>query len=111
MKKKRTTPESRRAQGMTQALDMMKIMSHPLRLSILCALIEHREMSAGEIVERIRAETPAKANQSQISQYLGQLREHGLITGRKEGQFIYYRIGDPRVKKLIALLHDLYCPA
>lgn len=91
---------------MAQALEMMKILSHPLRLSLLCRLIEEGEMSAGELVE---AESD-KASQSQISQYLGQLRDRGVVTARKDGHFVYYQISDPRTKALIAALHDLYCP-
>lgn len=108
MRKKAPPKEKRSAHGMAAALDMMKILSHPLRLSILCTLIERGEMSAGDIMASVPAETPA--SQSQISQYLGQLRQQGLISGRKDGQFVYYKIGDPRVKRLITVLHNLYCP-
>jgi len=38
------------------------------------------------------------------------LREEGLITGRREGVSIHYRIAEPAALKLIAVLAEIYCP-
>jgi|JI10StandDraft_1071094.scaffolds.fasta_scaffold220159_2 DNA-binding transcriptional ArsR family regulator len=92
-------------EGMKEALKMLKIMGHPLRLSILCRLIENGEMNAGDIV----AAEQEKASQSQISQYLNALRKQGLIESRRDGHFLYYRISDKRVKEIMKTLHKLYC--
>lgn len=97
--------KSLRDKNMQEALEILKIMGHPLRLSILCRLIEQGEMGAGEIVEAEQNQ----ASQSQISQYLNQLKNQGLIEGRREGHYLYYRIADSRIKKLIQTLHQLYC--
>lgn len=96
----------KRIEGMTEALRILKILGHPLRLSILCNLIEEGEMNAGDIVER----ESGKASQSQISQYLNALKKEGLIESRREGHFLYYRIHDTRVKTLVGTLHKLFCP-
>lgn len=99
------TKKERRAQNMEEALKMLKILAHPLRLSILCTLIECGEMSAGEIVES----ESAKASQSQISQYLNALKKEGLIDSRRDGHYQYYRITDKRVKTIVETLHKLFC--
>lgn len=99
------TQNDRRAQNMDEALKMLKILGHPLRLSILCTLIEHGEMNAGDIVAR-EADT---ASQSQISQYLNALKKEGLISARRDGHYQYYRIADKRVKTMVETLHKLYC--
>lgn len=95
-----------RAENMEEALKMLKILGHPLRLSILCRLIEKGEMSAGDIVT---AESD-KASQSQISQYLNALKNEGLIQSRRDGHFQFYNIADNRVKTLVSTLHKLFCP-
>lgn len=90
---------------MKDALHMLKILSHPVRLSILCNLIENGEMNAGEIV----AQESAYASQSQTSQYLRKLKKEGLIAARKDGQHVYYSLKSDEIKTLIGVLHDLYC--
>ena len=87
------------------AAELMKVLSHPLRLSILCNLIHHGEMTAGEIVE---AEA-SHASQSQTSQYLGILRDMGYVKTRREGQIIHYSISDRNVKKIVETLYGIYC--
>lgn len=95
----------RHAENMEDALKMLKILGHPLRLSILCTLIDNGEMSAGDIVT---AESD-RASQSQISQYLNALKNEGIIQSRREGHFLYYKIVDKRIKTLVATLHRLFC--
>lgn len=99
------TKKERRAQNMEEALKMLKILGHPLRLSILCTLIERGEMNAGDIVES----ECGNASQSQISQYLNALKKEGLIDSRRDGHYQYYRITDKRVKTMVETLHKLFC--
>ncbi|TVQ84228.1 MAG: transcriptional regulator [Micavibrio sp.] len=90
---------------MKDALHMIKILGHPVRLSILCNLIEKGEMKAGDIV----AQESGYASQSQTSQYLRKLKKEGLIAARKNGQHVYYSLKSDEIKSLIGVLHDLYC--
>ncbi|MBL1146694.1 MAG: helix-turn-helix transcriptional regulator [Pseudomonadota bacterium] len=92
-------------QDMEKALHMLKTLGHPVRLSILCNLIENGEMNAGDIVEQ----ESTLSSQSQTSQYLRKLRDEGLIEARKEGQHVYYRLKSDDVRTLIGVLHQLYC--
>lgn len=84
---------------------MLRILSHPLRLSILCNLVEAGEMSAGRLVEA----EDGRFSQSQVSQYLKILRDNDLVETRREGQMIFYRIKSPEVRETIRTLHRLYC--
>ncbi|MCB1720343.1 MAG: helix-turn-helix transcriptional regulator [Alphaproteobacteria bacterium] len=90
---------------MKEALEVLKTLNHPVRLSILCNLIEKREMSAGEIFEQEKE----LASQSQVSQYLKWLRDKNYVEARKEGQFVYYRISSPEIRELIEKMHELFC--
>jgi len=81
---------------------MLKTMSHPLRLKILC-LLQNREMTVGEIREEV------KTTNANVSQHLSILRNHGIISCRKEANFIYNRIDDPRVLDLMGQMRRLFC--
>lgn len=97
MEKKRERLES--------AVGLLKLLSHPVRLSILCNLLHNGEMGVSEIVD---AENGA-AGQSQISQFLGKMRSEGLVQFRKEGQTVFYRIASPQAEKVVQALYDIYC--
>ena len=85
-----------------EASDAMQAMGHPLRLKILC-LIGNQELSVLEIVDAVGT------TQSNVSQHLAVLREHGILQSRKEANKVYYRIVDPRVLKMIALTREIFC--
>lgn len=90
---------------LAEAVGLMKVLSHPLRLSILCNLIHSGEMTAGQLAD---AEAPG-FSQSQVSQYLGILREMGYVKTRREAQVIWYSINDRNVKKVVETLYGIYC--
>ncbi|MEM6745756.1 MAG: metalloregulator ArsR/SmtB family transcription factor [Pseudomonadota bacterium] len=85
-----------------EATGFLKALSHEGRLLILCHLGEG-ERSVTEL-ERLLG-----ARQSAVSQQLARLRLEGLVDNRRDGKTIYYRIADPKVRALIATLHDLFC--
>lgn len=87
-----------------QAVALLKALSNENRLLILCYLTEAEEMSVGDLAEKI------SLSQSALSQHLGKLRDEGLVETRRQSQTIHYRVRDPKVAQVLALLHDLFCP-
>lgn len=87
-----------------QASDFLKSLASPVRLRILC-LIAQGETSVGDIAEALGA------RQSLVSQHLALLRKDGLVTPRREGQTILYMLADERVKLLMGVLYESFCPA
>lgn len=81
---------------------LLKQLSHPQRLLILCSLVEG-EKSVGEIEEA------CGASQSAVSQFLKGMRLEGLIDSRREGKQVYYKIVDGRVRELIRSLSGIFC--
>jgi len=81
---------------------MLKSISHPFRLQILC-LLQDKEMTVGEIGKAI------KTTDANISQHLSILRHQGIIGTRKQANFIYNRIIDNRVTRLIETMQELFC--
>jgi len=88
-----------------QAAATMKAMAHEGRLLVLCYLSEAGEMSAGQLTQRIGL------SQSALSQHLALLRAERLVATRKDGQSVYYRLADPKIRAFLVALHDIYCPA
>ena len=86
-----------------RASALLKALSSPHRLMVLCQLGD-----AERSVTQLQA--AAALSQSALSQHLAVLREESLITGRREGVSILYRVTDPAALKVIALLADIYCP-
>lgn len=81
---------------------LLKSIGHPLRLKILCLLLDG-ERTVGDLQAAV-ATTPAN-----VSQHLAILRRQGIITFRREANFIYNHIADRRVIDLVETLQKLYC--
>ena len=82
---------------------ILKAISNDKRLLLLCKIVEHGEVNAGALIG------VAGLSQSAMSQHLAKLRDEGIVTYRREGQVLYYRLADERIKQLIITLHHLYC--
>ena len=91
-----------KGENIREASAAMQAMAHPLRLKILC-LVGNQELSVLEIVEAVGT------SQSNISQHLAVLREHGLLASRKDANKVFYRIGDARVLQMISLTREIFC--
>lgn len=100
----KTVDLDRMQESAAVASEFLSNLANEKRLLTLCQLMEE-ECSVGELAEAVGL------SQSALSQHLTRLRNDGLVDTRREGQTIYYRISDPRVKKLIRVLYDTFCKA
>lgn len=89
----------------TEVARVLRALSNERRLMILCKLVEWGEANVTSLGEAVGL------SQSALSQHLAIMREQNLLTYRREGQTLWYRIADPRIERLLATLHDLYCPS
>ncbi|AUJ63371.1 transcriptional regulator [Aestuarium zhoushanense] len=85
-----------------EAANFLKAISHEGRLLILCHL-SAGEKSVTELEDLI------SARQAAVSQQLARLRLEGLVTPRREGKTIYYRLTDDRPRQMIDLVYDMFC--
>jgi len=81
---------------------LLKTMSHPIRLKILC-LLENSELTVGDLRNEV------KTTNANVSQHLSILRNQGVISYRKEANFIYNKISDKRVLELTRTMRKLFC--
>ena len=82
-----------------QAAALLKSMSHPKRLLILCMLSGSPGTSAGELT-RITG-----LSASATSQHLARMRDEGLIDSQRDAQRILYSIKNEAVNAIIELAH------
>lgn len=81
---------------------VLKALSNPDRLKLMCALWDG-EKTVSEL------EVYAGVSQSMVSQFLNRLRLGGIVARRKEGVFVYYHIADERVRQLVQSLYTIFC--
>ena len=92
----------RMAENARTASDFLKAISHRGRLMILCHLVTG-ERSVTELEDRLNA------RQAAVSQQLARLRAQGLVTPRRDGKTIYYSLTDPRTKRMLETIYELFC--
>ncbi len=85
-----------------QTSEILKSIAHPIRLKILCFLMDG-EKTVGEIEKEFGSSI------SNISQHLTVLRKIHMVNRRKEANFMFYSIRDPRISELLGTLKQLYC--
>lgn len=81
---------------------LLKAISHPQRLLVMCYLVEG-EKNVSEILEI------CQVSQSQLSQFLNRMQREKLLKVRKEGNFSYYSIANPKALVLIKSLQKSFC--
>lgn len=87
----------------TEVAGILSALANERRLMILCQLVECGEATVGSLVDAVGI------SQSALSQHLSKMRDEGIVAFRKESQTVWYRIADPRIEKLFATLHQLFC--
>ncbi len=99
-----TCPEDmdRMMDNAQRASNFLKAISHEGRLMILCHLASG-EKSVTELEDLL------SARQAAVSQQLSRLRLEGLVTPRRDGKTIYYRLTDDRPRQIIEVVYDLFC--
>ncbi|WP_076592368.1 ArsR/SmtB family transcription factor [Herminiimonas arsenitoxidans] len=86
----------------SKACSLLKTLSNPDRLLLLCQLCESEYcVSELEVVTGIRQPT--------LSQQLTVLREEQLVNTRREGKQIYYSIASTEAMAVIDVLYQQYC--
>lgn len=77
-----------------------RALADPKRLCVLECL-SAGELSVGDLSTRAGCQVP------NMSQHLSVLRSAGLVTSRREGSTVYYRLSDPRVLEAYQLIKNI----
>jgi len=91
-------PEKRQC---ARLASLMKTLSHPQRLYILCCLCEG-DATVGDLEKACGAAQPI------VSQHLTRMRLEGLVEPRRKGNHVYYRIADAQIPALVRNLQKVF---
>ena len=81
------------ADGYTELAELIRALAHPTRLRILDILAQRGECCVCHLTA--------------VLEQLMVLREKGLVSDRKDGVMVYYRLADARTAALLALSREL----
>lgn len=98
-------PSSYKKSNMTGSISEMqaevcKTFTNPKRLDIL-NILKNEEKTTSQLVAALGT------TKSNISQHLTVMRLKGVLTTRREGINVYYRIANPKVIEVSALMKDM----
>lgn len=85
-----------------RASEFLKALANPDRLLLLCQLSQG-ERCVSELAEQTGVRQPT------LSQQLTVLRNEGLVSTRREGKQIYYRIDDADALAVMQILYARFC--
>jgi ArsR family transcriptional regulator, virulence genes transcriptional regulator len=85
-----------------EASRLLSAMANAKRLMVLCNLLDG-ERSVGDLSDLVGLSSAA------LSQHLGKMRALDLVTTRRDGQTIYYRLASREVREVLQTLYLLYC--
>jgi DNA-binding transcriptional ArsR family regulator len=77
-----------------------RALADPKRLCVLESLADG-ELSVGDLSVRVQCQVP------NMSQHLAVLRSAGLVSSRRDGSTVYYRLTDQRVLEAYRLIQTL----
>ncbi|MEK6743246.1 MAG: metalloregulator ArsR/SmtB family transcription factor [Nitrospirota bacterium] len=80
--------------------EICKTLTNPKRIEIL-SVLKTDERTVTELVNALGA---SKAN---VSQHLAVMRHKGILTTRREGVNIYYRVANPKVIDACSLMKEV----
>jgi DNA-binding transcriptional ArsR family regulator len=84
------------------ACGLMKVLSNPDRLLILCQLSQG-ERRVGELEALLGIVQPT------LSQQLTVLRDEALVSTRREGKNIHYALTSPKALAVMQVLYEQFC--
>jgi len=79
--------------------EVFKVIANKKRLEIIL-LLGNRELNVGQMVDMLGL------RQANLSQHLILLRQQRLVTVRKSGREVYYKLSDDSIAKSIRIIHD-----
>ena len=88
---------------MKQLLSIVKALSDPGRIRILCALHAHGELCVCQLQEMLDLAP------STTSRHMTLLSAAGLVDGRREGRWVYYRLADEEPRPGARAMVEWFC--
>ncbi|WP_163327894.1 ArsR/SmtB family transcription factor [Desulfurobacterium thermolithotrophum] len=82
---------------LTRKAEILKVLGHPERLAILF-LLYNEELCVKELMKELQISQP------KVSQHVGLMKELGILSFRKEGTKVLYKLDNLEVREIIDTL-------
>ena len=89
------------SKGLNEAVAGLKAIANPNRLQILCALLGN-ELTVGDMAKQFGL------SQSALSQHLSRMKAAGILTDRRAGNQVYYKLHEKDFEDLLKSLCKIY---
>ena len=86
----------------SKAAELLKVLSHPIRLKIICQL-GLEEKTVQQLIDSVGS------TQSNVSQHLAIMRNNGVLQYRKNATQVLYSVSEKAAIDLVQLLKNIYC--
>ncbi len=83
-----------------KAVNMLKVIAHPVRLSIVDALITHKELTLLQLQEILNLEQPI------ASQHTVLMVDKGVLLAERQGRNKYFKLRFPKMKSIISCMEN-----
>lgn len=88
-----------KSQDYSRESDILKVLGHPVRLKIVAGLLSE-SCNVKKIWECLGLP------QATVSQHLALLKNKAIISGRREGVEVFYRVTCPEAQRIVSALLD-----
>lgn len=85
-----------------EAVKFFKALGDPTRYEIVCMLLQSGEVSCTECSEHFKLSNPA------LSHHYRVLQNAGVVSGRKEGAHVYYKLNAETLKRFVPGFADVH---
>ena len=89
-------------ENINKAVRCLKVLAHPQRLKILCVL-QTGEHSVQQLEKYVGIA------QATLSQHLSLLKDRGILTSRRQGNFSLYSVANHDMIDLFTMIQKIFC--
>ncbi|MEI6123039.1 MAG: metalloregulator ArsR/SmtB family transcription factor [Bacteroidota bacterium] len=93
------TSEKINIDKLESAASRLKILAHPMRISIIELLEINKQLTVTQIYEKLNLEQAAASN------HLNMMKTHGILKSYRSGKNSFYTINEPVYEKIIECIN------
>jgi len=93
---------SDQSDNIEKAVRCLKVLAHPQRMKILCVL-QHGEQTVQQLEEYVGIA------QATLSQHLSLLKDRGILSSRRQGNFSLYQVANQEMVELFEKIQQIFC--
>lgn len=90
------------ASKLKKVANILKIISHPVKLEILEILEQFIELDVTTIREKLKM----KCEISMLSHHLNKMKDNGILMSDKKGKQVFYSISDRNILKIFECMEN-----